>query len=306
MSIGRLIAPWGGKGLGGRAGRLVAAHDDAAGVEIVVKRLGFPQELGAEEDVFHAQLFADPGRVADRHRRLDDDHGLFAARGRAASDQHENAFHGRAVKAVRLHVVIGGDREDDERGVRVGRGGVRAGRQMKDALAFPGLLQIALDLGVADRGAPGVDHIGLRGCGRDGRNVMMLRKEDGQRQADIAGAGDGDLQPRCRAELFGRGAFDEQLRRVEAQRAGQRLELIDRRDEVLRFEPREQRAVDAGEPGKLFLCDPFFLSARKHGFGQQRQREFLHGAYPRFLAQMLCRTNRTIAEGKGKVKKMLC
>ena len=56
--------------------------------------------------------------------------------------------------------------------------------------------QGALDLGVADRGAPGVDHIGLRGRGRDGRDVMMLRKEDGQRQAfaikeyrDLSGLG---------------------------------------------------------------------------------------------------------------------
>ena len=64
------------EGLGLAPRRLIASDDDAGGVEVVVQGLGFTQELGAENNVVHPELFSDVIGVADRNRGLDDDCGL--------------------------------------------------------------------------------------------------------------------------------------------------------------------------------------------------------------------------------------
>ena len=48
-----------GEGAGAGFRWLIAADDDAAGVEVVIQGFGLPQELRAEEDVVHTQIFAD-------------------------------------------------------------------------------------------------------------------------------------------------------------------------------------------------------------------------------------------------------
>ena len=173
-------------GLGVVLGR---AHHDAAGVQVVVEGLALAQELRAEEDLAVAQPIAQARGVADGDGRLDDDPGV-RVHGAHGGD---GGLDGARVEEVPVRVVVGGRGDDGVIGTRVGLGHVHGGVQVELALPRLGLRQEALDLVVLDGRYVAVDLLDLLGHDVKRVHLVVLRKQDGEGQADVAGTGDGNL-----------------------------------------------------------------------------------------------------------------
>lgn len=181
-----------GELLGGRDGLGVVlgrAHHDAAGVQVVVECLALAQELGAEEDLAVAQPLAKARGVADGDGRLDDDPGVRVHRAHGG----DGGLDGARVEEVPVRVVVGGRGDDGVVGARVGLGHVHGGVQVELALPRLGLRQEALDLVVLDGRYVAVDLLDLLGDDVQSVHLVVLREQDGEGQADVAGTGDSNL-----------------------------------------------------------------------------------------------------------------
>lgn len=181
-----------GELLGGRDGLGVVlgrAHHDAAGVQVVVECLALAQELGAEEDLAVAQPLAKARGVADGDGRLDDDPGVRVHRAHGG----DGGLDGARVEEVPVRVVVGGRGDDGIVGARVGLGHVHGGVQVELALPRLGLRQEALDLVVLDGRYVAVDLLDLLGDDVQSVHLVVLREQDGEGQADVAGTGDSNL-----------------------------------------------------------------------------------------------------------------
>ena len=118
------------------------------------------------------------------------------------------------VKKVLLRIVVCRRGDDDEVRGRVGCGSVRGGSEPETAFSLCGLCQIPLDIIVLDRRDIPVQLLYLCGEDIDGGHLVVLCQEDGQRQAYIAGTGDGGFIwegytshfPRC-ADPYGLFAY---------------------------------------------------------------------------------------------------
>ena len=181
-----------GELLGGRDGVSVLlrrAHHDAAGVQVVVEGFALAQELGAEEDLVIAEPLAKPCGVADGDGRLDDDPGVRVDRAHGG----DGGLDGARVEEVPVRVVVGGRGDDGVVGARVGLVHVHGGVQVE--LAFPrlGLSKEALDLVVLDGRLVVVDLLYFLGHDVQRVDLVVLREQDGEGQADVAGTGDSDL-----------------------------------------------------------------------------------------------------------------
>ena len=173
-------------GLGVVLGR---AHHDAAGVQVVVERLALAQELGAEEDLLVAQPLAQARGVAHGDGRLDDDPGVRVHRAHGG----DGGLDGARVEEVSVRVVVGGRRDDGVVGASVGLRHVDGGVQVELALPRLRLRQEALDLVVLDGRYVVVDLLDLLGHDVQRVHLVVLREQDGEGQADVAGTGDSDL-----------------------------------------------------------------------------------------------------------------
>lgn len=181
-----------GELLGGYNGLSVIlrrAHHDAAGVQVVVERPALSQELGAEEDLAVAQPIAQARRVADGDGRLDDDPGVRIHRAHCG----DGGLDGARVEEVPVRVVVGGRGDDGVVGARVGLRHVDGGVQVELSLPRLCLRQEALDLVVLDGRLVAVDLLDLLGHDVQRVDLVVLREQDGEGQADVAGAGDGNL-----------------------------------------------------------------------------------------------------------------
>ena len=178
--------------LGGRDGvgvLLRRAHHDAAGVQVVVERLALAKELGTEEDLGIAQPLAQARGVADGDGRLDDDPGVRVHRAHGGDGGLDRA----RVEEVPIAVVVGGRGDDGIVGARVGLGHVDGGVQVELALPRLRLRQEALDLVVLDGRYVVVYLLDLLGDDVKRVDLVVLREQDGEGQADVAGTGDSNL-----------------------------------------------------------------------------------------------------------------
>ena len=173
-------------GLGVLLGR---TDHDAAGVQVVVEGLALAQELGAEEDLAVAQPLAQARGVADGDGRLYDDPGVRVNR----SHRGDGGLDGARVEEVPVTVIVGGRGDDGVVGARVGLGHVHGGVQVEHALPRLGLCQEALDLVVLDGRYVVVDLLDLLGHDVQRVHLVVLREQDGEGQADVAGTGNSDL-----------------------------------------------------------------------------------------------------------------
>ena len=168
---------------------LRCAHHDAAGVQVVVERLALTQELRAEEDLAVAQPLAQARGVADGDGRLDDDPGARVHRAHGG----DSGLDGARVEEVPIGVVVGGSGDDGVVGARVGLRHVDGGVQVELALPRLCLREEALDLVVLDGRYVVVDLLDLLGHDVQRVDLVVLREQDGEGQADVAGTGDSDL-----------------------------------------------------------------------------------------------------------------
>ena len=178
--------------LGGRDGvgvLLGRAHHDAAGVQVVVEGLALAQELGAEEDLAVAQPLAQARGVADGDGRLDDDPGVRVH----GANGGDGGLDGARVEEVPVRVIVRRRRDHGVVGARICLGHVDGGVQVEFALPRLGLRQEALDLVVLDGRHVAVDLLDLLGDDVKRVDLVVLREQDGEGQADVAGTGDSDL-----------------------------------------------------------------------------------------------------------------
>ena len=165
------------------------AHHDAAGVQVIVERPALAQELRAEEDLAVAQPLAQARGVADGDSGLDDDPGIRVHR----AHRRDGGLDGARVKEVPVAIIVGGRGDDGVVGARVGLGHIDGGVQVELALPCLGLCQEALDLVVLDGRYVVVDLLDLLGHNVQRVHLVVLREQDGEGQADVAGTGDSDL-----------------------------------------------------------------------------------------------------------------
>ena len=173
-------------GLGVLLGR---AHHDAGRMQVVVERLALAQELRAEEDLAVAQPLAKARGVADGDGGLDDDPGVRVHRAHGG----DGGLDGGSVEEVPVRVVVRRRGDDGVVGVRVGLGHVHGGVQVELALPRLGLSQEALDLVVLDGRYVVVDLLDLLGHDVQRVHLVVLREQDGEGQADVAGTGDSNF-----------------------------------------------------------------------------------------------------------------
>lgn len=164
-------------------------HHDAAGVQVVVECLALAKELGAEEDLAVAQPLAQARGVTHGDGRLDDDPGVRVHRAHGG----DGGLDGARVKEVPIGVVVGGSGDDGVVGARIGLGHVDRGVQVELALPRLGLRQEALDLVVLDGRNVVVDLLDLLGHDVQRVHLVVLREQDGEGQANVAGTGDSDF-----------------------------------------------------------------------------------------------------------------
>ena len=165
------------------------AHHDAAGVQVVVERLALAQELGAEEDLLIAQPLAQAHGISDGDRRLDDDPGVRVHRAHGG----DGGLDGARVEEVPVAVVVGGRGDDGVVGARICLGHVDGGVQVELALPRLCLRKEALYLVVLDGRLVVVDLCDLLGHDVQRVDLVVLREQNGEGQADVAGTGDSDL-----------------------------------------------------------------------------------------------------------------
>ena len=158
-------------------------------MQIVVERLALTQELRAEEDLAVAQPLAQARGVADGDRGLDDDPGVRVHRAHGG----DGGLDGGSVEEVPIGIVVGRRGDDGIVGARIGLFHFDGGVQVELPLPRLGLRQKTLDLVVLDGRYVAVDLLDFLGHDVQGVHLVVLRKQDGEGQADVAGTGDGNL-----------------------------------------------------------------------------------------------------------------
>jgi hypothetical protein len=118
------------------------ADDDAAGVQVVVKRPAFAQEFGGEDQVRSAEGFTGTLGITDRNGGFD-----YHRRIRIEFyDVVDDVFDGPGVEVVGLGVVVGGGGDDDVVGADIGVLFVQRGAEIKRPV-----LEEIFDLGIFNR-----------------------------------------------------------------------------------------------------------------------------------------------------------
>ena len=173
------------------------AHDDAAGVEVVVEGLALAEKLGREEEVevlalevgieeeLQGVALVERAGVTHGDGALDDHHGV----GVDAEDEVDDVLDVVGVEEVFDGVVVCRRGDDDEVGIAVGGGAVEGGGEVEVLLG-----EVFLDIFVLDGRNAAVDLLHLFGDDIDGRHPVVLRQQRGDAQTDIARTGYGDFQ----------------------------------------------------------------------------------------------------------------
>ena len=158
----------------------VGAHDDAAGVEVVVQGFALAQKLRAEQDVAAAGLLADRGGIPHRDGGLDDEDGV----GVHLQHKVDDLLHRRGVKEIFLAVVVRRRGDDHKVGVAVGGAAVQRGHKVQRLFG-----EVFLDVFVLDGRLAAVDLFHLFGQDIHRRHMVVLRQQRRDGQPHIAGTG---------------------------------------------------------------------------------------------------------------------
>ena len=242
----------------------------------------------AEDDVVRVEHGANVLGVADRDRRLDDDRRLDRSLRRRFLDQRDHGLDRRAVEEVLLRIIVGRRGDDDVIRIAVRSFAVGRGGQAQFPLAFSGFGKELFDIFVLNRGKEAIQLFDLFGNNVDRGHVVVLRKQNRQRQTDIAGAGNRDPIGACgrrRRGLPGGKHFAQ----LKLQRVGQRAKLIDGRREFFVLKTRQQRPVDAGRRGKFRLRDAQCGALPLDRLGKKLGRQF-HEDHPFIKTLLLIKT----------------
>ena len=243
---------------------VVRTDDNAARMEVVIECLGLSEELRAEDDVINAVFLAYGVGVADRDGGLDDHHDI------GVDLQHvlDRVLDCGGVEEVVDVVVVGGRRNDNEVGARVGCVLISRSDQVELAGAFVHLAEETLDLFVLDRADELVELFRLGFGGGDGGDFVFLGEQDSQAEADISDACDGYLH---RWDLLWYIAFNavvrigDQVHDIKMKDFRKGDELIYGRGEGLLFQAGKQCTVDPRRVGKLLLGEVQRLAAGSDG-----------------------------------------
>ena len=127
------------------------------------------------------------GCKAHRNGGFDDHHRV----GIGLNRQPDHRFHGAGIEVILLAVVVGGRGDDHEVCVAIRRLGVQRRRQVEFLLR-----QILLDVFVLNGRLSAVDLLHLFREDVHGCDVVMLRQQGGDGQADVSGARDCDVHAR--------------------------------------------------------------------------------------------------------------
>ena len=165
------------------------SDNDAAGVEVIVKRLALAQELRREQETqlvclvpsvlleLLGILYIEASAVAYRDGALND-HRCIGVR---LEYQVNDIFDVVCVKEILLRVVIGGRRNDNEFRIAVCACAVQCGGEVKFLLC-----EIFLYIIVLYRGLPAVYHLHLFGDDIHCRYLVVLCQQCGNTKAYIA------------------------------------------------------------------------------------------------------------------------
>ena len=155
----------------------IRAHDDAARVQIVVKRLALAQELRAENDVPAVKLRPNGFGIAHGNRGFDDHNRIRVV----PHDQPDHRFNRARVEVLGSGIVIG--RRGDHHKVRVAvcRLRVQCRRQVQLLLR-----QVFFDVFILNRRFSVVNHLNLFRHDVNRRHLMLLAQQRRNRQPHIA------------------------------------------------------------------------------------------------------------------------
>ena len=165
------------------------AHDDAGGVQVVVKGVALAQELRREQEAALGVTLAQALGIAHGHRGLHDHDGSGVDLEHELHDLLDIA----GVEEVARGVVVGGGGDHDKLGLLVGSLAVHGGSEGQRALPRLCAGQEALNLLVADGALPALEHGDLLRHDVHSGNVIVLRQKARQREPDVAGACDCDV-----------------------------------------------------------------------------------------------------------------
>jgi len=153
-------------------------------MQIIVQRLAFAQEFGRKNKVVALQLLPEFGGVADRNGGFDDHHRLRID----ALHVPDHRLDGFGVEVVGLGIVIGGRSDDDVFCTGVGLALVQGGLEVQFLVR-----QIVFDFHILDGRLLAVKHLHFLGDDVDGHDLIVLGKQHGVGEADVAGSGDCDF-----------------------------------------------------------------------------------------------------------------
>ena len=153
-------------------------------MQVVVERVPFAEELGAEEELALWVALGELLGVAHGHRGLDDHDGPRVH----LEHQLDHLLHEARVEEVLVGVVVGGRGDDDELRLPVGLRAVEGGGEVQLVVR-----EVVLDLHIRDGRQAPVDEVDLPGDDVHGGHMVALGQQDGQGKPHVAGAGNGDV-----------------------------------------------------------------------------------------------------------------
>ena len=148
----------------------IRAHNDAARVQIVVKRLALAQELRAEDDVPAAELLTRACSVANRNGRLNDHDGIRVV----LHNQLDHSLDRARIEALRVAVVVRRNRYNNKVRIRVRSLCIQRCSQIQFFLC-----EILLDIVILNRRLAIVDQLNLLRNNINCGHLMVLRKQRG-------------------------------------------------------------------------------------------------------------------------------
>ena len=164
-------------------------HNNTTRVEVIVESFAFTQEFGREQQIepfyplLHVLDIQTPA-VTYGNRRLDNHDGLRID----LQDQIDHLFDMACVKIVLDGVVVCRSGNHDKIRIPIGGGAIQCGGEIQRLLG-----QISFNIVILNRRLFPIQHLHLLGNNINCGYLMMLCQQCGDRQANIAGSGYGDL-----------------------------------------------------------------------------------------------------------------
>lgn len=173
-------------------------HDDARWVEVIVEGAAFAQEFGREDDVLAIEVLLEFVRVADWDSGFNHHHGV----GIDGDDVFDDGFDRARVEVVGLRIIVGGGGDDDVVSADISFLLVECRPQIERS-GF----KVFLDLVIDDGGFFAVDHAHLLGDDVERNHFIVLCKQDGVGESNVASSDDGNFASYCHDNIPARSLF---------------------------------------------------------------------------------------------------